>query len=140
MNLKYFLLFTIAFASQFSKGRELSAAPEKEPEKRNKEGSLLGDFSSIDYADEKDSDSSEKAETSDEAGINEKSASDESEPDSEIEDKVTERAEHNPDAEELGMPAGTEADMTYVDDEGNVLREISKFPDEYEELQDPSAM
>jgi len=134
MNLKYFLLFTIALAGQFSKGRELYAAPKNEPVKTNHEGSLLGDFSTIDYTDERDSDSSDIAETSDEGGIKEISASDESEPASEIEDKVTERAEHNPDAEELGMPAGTEADMIYIDDEGNVLREISKFPEDYEEI------
>ena len=140
MNLKYFLLFTIALAGQFSKGRELYAAPKNEPVKTNHEGSLLGDFSTIDYTDERDSDSSDIAETSDEGGIKEISASDESEPASEIEDKVTERAEHNPDAEELGMPAGTEADMIYIDDEGNVLREISKFPEDYEEIQDVSAM
>ena len=36
------------------------------------------------------------------------------------------------------MPAGTIADMTYVDDEGNILREISKFPPEDEQIVDPS--
>ena len=36
------------------------------------------------------------------------------------------------------MPYGTIADMTYTDEDGNVLREISKFPPEDEEQVDPS--